>query len=292
MKTDKNTLFRAIGEIDEKYVSEILQEDASRVSVVESFEAAKAATNAKKKASGARKFMMYYLPAVAGFLLCAIIVKSFMTSKVSESASAGNSMETSDCAASEPMAASEVVYDEAETNGAESMDAASVAPLVEDDEESASQADLSASYGQGEEDFMIDGMPNPFVDCKSLEEACEVAGIELTIPDDFGFEFNRVYRAMDGKMIEVIFMDGSEEVYRIRKGLVELLGEDISGDYNEYSVSSEVRVAGCSAELFGNSSDEMMMARWNDGTYAYSVTCEDPIPEVSMIGIMNMMMEQ
>ena len=272
MKTDKNTLFRAIGEIDEKYVSEILEEDASAASVIKSFDAARAATSAKKKASGTKKFLMYYLPAVAGFLLCAIIVKSFMTSNVSESASAGNSMATSDCAAAEPAAASEVVYDEAETNGAESMDAATIVPY--------------------EEDIMIDGMPNPFVDCDSLEEACEIAGIDLEIPDDFGFEFERIYRAMDGRMIEVIFMDGSEEVYRIRKGLVSEFGEDISGDYNEYSVSSEARVAGCRAELFGNSEDEMMMARWNDGEYAYSITCEDPIPEASMIGIMNMMMEQ
>ncbi len=290
MKTDKNTLFRAIGEIDEKYVSEILQEDASKVSVVESFEAAKAATNAKKKASGTKKFLMYYLPAVAGFLLCAIIVKSFMTSNVSESASAGNSMATSDCAAAEPAAASEVVYDEAETNGAESMDATTVA-IIDEDEDS-TQSESAASFGVGEGDIMIDGMPNPFVDCDSLEEACEIAGIDLEIPDDFGFEFERIYRAMDGRMIEVIFMDGSEEVYRIRKGLVSEFGEDISGDYNEYSVSSEARVAGCRAELFGNSEDEMMMARWNDGEYAYSITCEDPIPEVSMIGIMNMMMEQ
>ena len=59
MKTDKNTLFRAIGEIDEKFVSEILEEDASNASVIKSFDAAKAATSAKKKASGAKKFMMY-----------------------------------------------------------------------------------------------------------------------------------------------------------------------------------------------------------------------------------------
>ena len=291
MKTDKNTLFRAIGEIDEKYVSEILQEDASRVSVVESFEAAKAATNAKKKASGARKFMMYYLPAVAGFLLCAIIVKSFMTSNVSESASAGNSAATADCAAPEPESAPNSVYDSTETNGSESMDAASIVPYDEEEKEPV-HSELSAEYAAGDGDIMIDGMPNPFVDCDSLEEACEIAGIDLEIPDDFGFEFERIYRAMDGRMIEVIFMDCSEEVYRIRKGLVSEFGEDISGDYNEYSVSSEARVAGCRAELFGNSEDEMMMARWNDGTYAYSITCEDPIPEASMIGIMNMMMEQ
>ncbi len=29
MKTDKNSLFRAIGDIDDRYVAEILQEDAA-----------------------------------------------------------------------------------------------------------------------------------------------------------------------------------------------------------------------------------------------------------------------
>ena len=82
MKTDKNTLFRAIGEIDDKYVCEILEEDASAANNVVSFEAAQASTNAKKKASSnAKKFLTYYLPAVAALLLCVVFVKSFLTSK-------------------------------------------------------------------------------------------------------------------------------------------------------------------------------------------------------------------
>ena len=289
MKTDKNTLFRAIGEIDEKYVSEILEEDASAASVIKSFDAARAATSAKKKASGTKKFLMYYLPAVAGFLLCAIIVKSFMTSNVSESASAGNSAATADCAAPEPASVPNSVYDSTETNGSESMDAASIVPYDEDEKEPV-HSELSAEYAAGDGDIMIDGMPNPFVDCDSLEEACEIAGIDLEIPDDFGFEFERIYRAMDGRMIEVIFMDGSEEVYRIRKGLVSEFGEDISGDYNEYSVSTNVDSATYAATLNGNGEDEVSNAVWNDGTYAYSITFEDPVSVRFATDIIEMIM--
>ncbi len=294
MRTDKNTLFRAIGEIDEKYVSEILEEDASGMNVIKSFDAAKAATSAKKNKSGVKKFVMYYLPAAAGLLLCALFVKTFMMSTSSHSA--GDSAATANCEPA-PMAV-EATSDSASVDAAAEVntaqyDAAEI-NMGECDEESAeaTKPDMTETVGVEDDAMFIDGMPNPFIDCETIEEACEISGIELTIPDDFDFGFMRVYRAVEGKMIEVIFVDGGEEVYRIRKGLVSEYGEDISGDYNEYDVSSEAEVYGCTAELFGNSEDEMMMARWNDGTYAYSITSEVPIPEVSMVGIINMMMQQ
>ncbi len=292
MKTDKNTLFRAIGEIDEKFVSEILEEDASNVSVIKSFDAAKAATSAKKKASGAKKFMMYYLPAVAGLLICAVIVKSFMTSKNS---SAGN--DAAECATA-PMS------DEIQTEGAcydAAFDSEAVANMEEaasdyDDMASATSADKpdnGATFGmEDEESMFIDGMPNPFADCETLEEACEIAGVDLVIPDDFGFGFTRIYRAMEGRMIEVIFMDGDTEVYRIRKGLTSKFGEDISGDYNEYSVSTNIDSANYAATLSGNTEDMISLAVWNDDTYSYSVTFEEPVPMVSAIGIIDMIMAQ
>ena len=296
MKTDKNTLFRAIGESDEKYVSEILEEDASGMSVIKSFDAAKASTNAKKKASGVKKFMMYYLPAAAALLLCAVFVKAFLFSG-NTSSSTGNAA-SADCAAA-PEANSPIAYAPMEAANDESCEEADCADLSMDaayiadsDNEAAGKPDTAGTYSDEGESMFIDGMPNPFTDCETLEEACVIAGIDLTIPDDYDFGLTRIYRAMNDKMIEVIFMDGDEEVYRIRKGLVSEFGEDISGDYNEYNTSSAVIAAGCEAELLGNSESEMMMARWNDGTYAYSITCEEPLPEATMIGIINMMMEK
>jgi hypothetical protein len=287
MKTDKNKLFRAIGEIDEKYISEILEEDASGMNVIKSFDAAKASTNARKKASGAKKFFAYYLPAVAGLLVCAVIVKSFMTS----SDNAGTSAPTAAADSAAPAA-----YEE--TAEASSTQTNSVEAYCED--ETAEEADIqmaeatSDNYGLTDSDkyetLGVTELANPFIDCESLEEACEISGIELNIPDDFSFGFDRIYRAMDGRMIEVIFMEGDTEVYRIRKGLVSELGEDISGDYNIYSVGTNIEYPDYSVEIHGDDEDTAMNAVWNDGRYAYSVTCEEPIPTVSMTGIVEMIM--
>ena len=292
MKTDKKTLFRAIGEIDEKYVSEILDEDASGASVIKSFDAAKAATNAKKKAStGAKKFFAYYLPAVAGLLVCAVIVKSFMTSK--DSAAGGNAAST-DCAApvpaSEPMSAgNSAQMESAEAYFDEETD--SIATLG-NGEMSAASTNASDTYGGKDEDLTMDGMPNPFIDCSSLEEACEIAGINLVIPDDFNPGLSRIYRVMNESMIEVIFMDGDNESYRIRKGLISELGTDISGDYNEYNVSTSVDSADYAATLSGYAEDEYSVAIWNDEMYSYSITFEEPVSLSSATDIIDMIMAQ
>ncbi len=288
MKTDKNTLFRAIGEIDEKYVSEILEEDASGMNVIKSFDAAKAPANAGKKASGAKKFFAYYLPAVAGLLVCAVIVKSFMTS----SDNAGTSAPTAAADSAAPAAYEET--DEASSTQTNSAEAYYESEIAEEADIQA--ATTSDSYGLTDSDkyetLGATELANPFIDCRSLEEACDISGIELNIPDDFSFGFDRIYRAMDGRMIEVIFMEGDEEVYRIRKGLTSELGTDISGDYNEYSVSTNIDSANYAATLSGNEEDKTSLAVWNDDTYSYSVTFEEPVPTVSAIGIIDMIMAQ
>ena len=289
MKTDKNTLFRAIGDIDEKFVSEVLEEDASGMGQIKSFDAAKAATSAKKKASsGAKKFFMYYLPAVAGLLVCAIIVKSFMTSN---SATGGNAAATADSAA--PAAVTEsvsagdaMVMEEAEACYDEETDSMNLAG----NSEMAAATTTSETYGGKDEDLSMDGMPNPFIDCETLEDACEIADISIEIPDDFHPEFSRIYRAMENKMIEVIFMDGAEEVFRIRKGLVSELGTDISGDYNEYNVSTSVDSADYAATLSGYAEDEYSVAIWNDEMYSYSITFEEPLSLSSATDIIDTIM--
>jgi len=56
MKTDKNSLFRAIGDIDDRYVAEILQEDAA--GAVVSFKA-------EKKKRGVVRYLKYSSPSYA-----------------------------------------------------------------------------------------------------------------------------------------------------------------------------------------------------------------------------------
>ena len=291
MKTDKNTLFRAIGEIDDKYVCEILEEDASVANNVVSFETAKASTNAKKKASSnARKFLTYYLPAVAALLLCVVFVKSFLTSR--DSAAGNYAAESAAPAAASENSAETDSVQMMETNGgdAASFDIAETAAA----ESSAETTDASYAAGSDkeEESLFIDGMPNPFVDCESLKEACEAAGVSLNLPDEIGPGLNRIYRAMPGKMVEVIFEGASGEQFRIRKASTDEMGRDISGDYNEYSVSTNVDGALYAATLNGNAEDEVSMAYWCDDEYSYSITFENPVSVKEATDIINSIMSE
>ena len=291
MKTDKNTLFRAIGEIDDKYVCEILEEDASAANNVVSFEAAQASTNAKKKASSnAKKFLTYYLPAVAALLLCVVFVKSFLTSR--DSAAGNYAAESAAPAAASENSAETDSVQMMETNGgdAASFDIAETAAA----ESSAETTDASYAAGSDkeEESLFIDGMPNPFVDCESLKEACEAAGVSLNLPDEIGPGLNRIYRAMPGKMVEVIFEGASGEQFRIRKASTDEMGRDISGDYNEYSVSTNVDGALYAATLNGNAEDEVSMAYWCDDEYSYSITFENPVSVKEATDIINSIMSE
>ena len=82
-------------------------------------------------------------------------------------------------------------------------------------------------------------MPNPFIDTKTLEEAEEAAGFAITLPEVAEDGGTVLYRAMQGQMIEVIFLDENQrELYRIRKG--KDLEDDISGVMNETAVSETV----------------------------------------------------
>ena len=79
-------------------------------------------------------------------------------------------------------------------------------------------------------------MPNPFIDTKTLEEAEEAAGFSITLPEVAEDGGTVLYRAMQGQMIEVIFLDENQrELYRIRKG--KNLEDDISGVINETAES-------------------------------------------------------
>ena len=92
-------------------------------------------------------------------------------------------------------------------------------------------------------------IPNPWVDCTSLEEAGKLAGFSFTAPDALEGYPEKYIAAIENEIAEVIFNDedGAEICFRKGVGI-----EDISGDYkgNDGLVSN---------------------ATWTDGTYAYSI---------------------
>ena len=116
----------------------------------------------------------------------------------------------------------------------------------------------------------IIGMPNPFSDFDTLAEAEKQTGFDITLPDAIGSSENKIYRAMNDEMLEVIYMNGEDETGRIRKARG---SEDISGDYNEYAETETVSVDGIDV-LFKGDAGLVKLAVWTNDGYTYSVSAE------------------
>ncbi len=267
MKTDKNSLFRAIGDIDDRFVTEVLDEDAKGISL-------------KKKRKPAVKYMMYYIPAAAGLLIAIVCIRSFvLTGRFGESATAPTSGSSSNSHAD-----AAVSYEEADKMDIENMfpfdNAAGEAvtpsePNAGMDYSYAMDSD-AASLGVNQEAEAASETPsisiaNPFIECKDLDEAAAVAGFEFDIPEELMGEYETYINAIDGSMIQVIFYSSGDEVFRLRKGY----GDDISGDYNTYPVATAFDGKLYSGILKGEDDAHVSCAIWHDKEYAYSLTAGD-----------------
>jgi hypothetical protein len=121
-------------------------------------------------------------------------------------------------------------------------------------------------------------MPNPFIETKTLEEAQKAAGFSITLPKlDTNYD-SLVYRAMEGRMIEVIYLDEyGRECCRIRKGLN--MEDDISGIYYEYAETKELKTDdGIRVTVYGENAkgDRWETAVWTKDAdakthYSYSI---------------------
>jgi hypothetical protein len=111
-------------------------------------------------------------------------------------------------------------------------------------------------------------IPNPFIDCETLEDAQKAAGFDLTVPDKMPEGYSQsAIRAMENSMIELIYMNGDNEM-RIRKATG---SEDISGDYNDYIENSTLTVGDLQVTIKGNDG-KVNVATWVNGDYAFSLT--------------------
>lgn len=111
-------------------------------------------------------------------------------------------------------------------------------------------------------------IPNPFVDFKTLEEAQNLAGFDIALPDNMPEGYSKsAIRAVKDTMIEIIYTNGSDEI-RIRKGTG---SEDISGAYNEYTVTDTVTVGGLQVTMKGEDG-KVNVATWVNGEYTFAIT--------------------
>ena len=112
------------------------------------------------------------------------------------------------------------------------------------------------------------GVPNPFVEVKTLDEAYKIAGFTLSVPTTYEDYKKQVIQAIEDDMIEVIyFNDTDNEGLRIRKAKGT---DDISGDYNEYKNVETVKVGDYDVTEKGDEGN-IFIATWTDGTYSYAI---------------------
>ena len=115
-------------------------------------------------------------------------------------------------------------------------------------------------------------LPNPFIEVGSLEEAEELAGFSLKTAEKVGDYGRRSISVMEGEMIQVLYQnDAGEEGLRVRKGLGE---EELSGDYNTYTLDEEVEQDGVKIRLRGDG-QRIFAASWTKGGYSYAIDLSD-----------------
>lgn len=112
-------------------------------------------------------------------------------------------------------------------------------------------------------------MPNPFVDCDTLDEANKIAGFNLVIPQTLMTQYTtQAIAAVKDDLVQINLSNKEVNKLFIRKGAGR---EDISGDYNQYKQTKIYKIHDMSVTIKGDGSNASL-ATWTDGTYAYSVS--------------------
>lgn len=127
----------------------------------------------------------------------------------------------------------------------------------------------------------IVGMPNPFVEYKTVDEAQKVLPFGAVVPSNVkGYELENV-SVMSNEMLQLIYKNGDKELkYRMKKG-----SDDISGDYNEYKDIKTVKVG--DVEVKVRKSEETMSTIWTNGDLTFSLYSNGNLTEKDITDIIS-----
>ena len=128
-----------------------------------------------------------------------------------------------------------------------------------------------------EEDWSDIGVPNPFDEYASMEEAAAAAGFPMTVPESVQGYSERIIQAIQNDLLEVMYIEGDSRL-SVRKGVD---AGDISGDYNKYSDVKQIAVGNRNVLLKGDGK-KVFTAIWTDGDYSYAITADDGMTEAAM----------
>ncbi len=134
---------------------------------------------------------------------------------------------------------------------------------------------VAVDADSGEQEIICGGDAStwsPFADCENLEEAENVAGIEIRVPESIEDYADISCAAMkDEQLVQVEYSRDAQHYICIRKAPGT---EDISGDYNIYTEENTIDIDGREVIFKGNDG-KVGLAVWTDGGYCYSIMCAD-----------------
>ena len=135
-------------------------------------------------------------------------------------------------------------------------------------QEAEPSSDNSAEASKEEKPMGGVQIANPFYTFDNLDEAVEVTGFSMTLPEVPSWAKEVVYRPKtDATMLEVIYFNDTDEI-RMRKAPGS--DKDISGMYNEFENSEEITVGEKTVTVKGKEG-KAYMAVWTDGDFSYFV---------------------
>lgn len=113
-------------------------------------------------------------------------------------------------------------------------------------------------------------IPNPFVDCDTMEDAEKIAGFDMAEPVNIPEGYTqKLIQAVENDMIQIFYANG-EKTILIRKAEGR---QDISGDYNEYNENNTVTVDGIEVSTKGEEG-KINVAVWTYGDFSYAILAE------------------
>lgn len=121
-------------------------------------------------------------------------------------------------------------------------------------------------------------IPTPFIEVSSKEEAEKEIGFHLTVPEEINENTPSTYLIYkDLQMIEVQYLTSNEDKYAyIRKAKDNL--EDISGNYNSYSLTKEEKINDFEV-IFKLNDDKVYTAEWKNDGYSYCLNVQNGLDE-------------
>lgn len=130
-------------------------------------------------------------------------------------------------------------------------------------------------------DDEIIGIPNPFVEYKTVDEAKKVLPFSAVVPSNVKeYELENV-SVMSNEMLQLIYKNGYKEItYRVEKG-----SDDISGDYNVYKDIKTVKVGDIEVKV--RKSEETMSVIWTNGDLTFSLYSNGNLTEKDMTDIIS-----